>query len=810
MSTLTFTTPTGTWLERLPLGNGRIGAMVGVAPAETRIGLNEASAWSGSPASARRDAVDPAAAASALAAARAKLDRSDPIGAEAELRVLQHRYAQAFLPVGEIVLAAGDAGADAGAGAVRRSLDLRDGVHTATAAGLAAVTACPSEPDLLVHAVRSARPVDISVRFATPLRVRDERAPMAERREWVLDLPADVAPAHEPGDAAISWDLPGIHPGGIVVAWLLRHDGSAEADGEAVMVRGATRLEVLVAIESTVSGLGEEPGGTARARRRAAALLADAADAEGLVAEHRARHRAASGFRFELGRPAPSLRGREAVDPLGAGADVAAMPTEALLGIVVEYGHHLLRASSRAGGAPANLQGIWNAELQPPWSSAFTLNINTPMNYWGAEASGGSAAHLALLELLEALARHGTDTAARLYGARGWVAHHNTDIWGYSLPTRGDASWSQWPLGGAWLVRQFDEHRRHGAMSPRTLERYRPIVAGCARFLLDVLVADGDGALATSPSTSPEHRFLTAHGPASLTRSSALDRALVGDVLEIAATVLGASDPGLADEARAASDPGLADEARAARGRIPGPRIARDGTIAEWQGEPDEEDPRHRHLSHLFPWFPGDRVGDADEQAAVRASLDRRGDDSTGWSLAWKIALRARLRDAAGVERLLALALRPVASGPRAGAASEHRGGLYPNLFAAHPPFQIDGNLGLVGAVLECLVQSHRPGRIDLLSAVPAVLETGRLRGAVARPGVLLDLDWAGGRLERVRLRARSAAQAGRYRVSTGEHGVDVDVDADADTVLTGAGLTVAPPAAGPDPDFPTPDRSTT
>lgn len=797
MSTLTFTTPTGSWLERLPLGNGRIGAMIGVAPGETRIGLNEAFAWSGSPASARRDAVDPAAAAAALASARTRLDGGDPIGAEADLRVLQHRYAQAFLPVGEVVVTVDGDDLDAGRGSVRRSLDLRDGVHTATVGGLTGATACVTEPDLLVHTVRSAEPVDLSVRFETPLRVREERTATAGVREWVLDLPADAAPAHEPGDAAITWDIPGIRPGGIVVAWRMRHDGAAQIDGASVTVRHATRLEVLVAIEPTVAAMGAEPGSVADARRRATVRLDEAEDGEAVLAAHRDRHRASSAFRIELGRPATSaVTDGDAVDPLGRGADAGA--TGALLGLLMEYGHHLLRASSRGGCAPANLQGIWNAELQPPWSSAYTLNINTPMNYWGAEATGASDAHLALLELLEALARNGTDTAARLYGARGWVAHHNTDLWGYSLPTRGDASWSQWALGGAWLVRQFDEHRRYGAMSPQTLARYRPVVAGCARFLLDVLVDDGRGGLATSPSTSPENRFLTPNGPASLTRSSALDRALVGDVLEIAATVL------------ATSDAELAEEARAGRARIPGPRIGRDGAIAEWQGDPDAEDPRHRHLSHLFPWFPGDRTGDRAEQTAVLASLDRRGDDSTGWSLAWKIALRARLRDAAGAGRLIELALRPVGAGDDGRAPDEapHRGGLYPNLFAAHPPFQIDGNLGLLGAVLECLVQSHRPGRIDLLPAAPVVLETGRLRGAVARPGILLDVDWTRGRLDRVSLRARSAAQAGRYRVAAGHHEVDVDIRADADTVLTGPDL--AAPVVVPDPEPSPLDRSIT
>ncbi|KAA9089796.1 glycosyl hydrolase family 95 catalytic domain-containing protein [Microbacterium radiodurans] len=788
MSTLTFTTPARTWLERLPLGNGRLGAMVGVDGGETRIGLNESSAWSGGVASARRESVEPEAAAVALAAARSALDAGDPVGAEQHLRVLQHRYAQAFLPVGElIVTAGGDRSAP-----LRRSLDLTEGVHRARSGALESSTACTTDPDLLIHTIRTSVPVDVGVRFATPLRVRDERMPDPSARTWVLDLPADVAPAHEPDEPAVTWDVPGIRPASVVVSLRLRHDGALSDAPDGLTVRGATRVELALAIETTVPATGHDPEPIDEALRRADARLAACAEPARHVEENRARRSAASGFSFELGAPPHDREGgRELVDPLG-GSPTA---PEALLGFLVEYGHHLLGAASRRGGPPANLQGIWNADMRPPWSSGYTLNINTPMNYWGAEVTGAADAHLALLEMLEALAAHGADTAARLYGAGGWVAHHNSDLWGYSPPTRGDASWSQWPLGGAWLVRQFDEHRRHGSMSRATLARYRPVVSGCARFLLDLLVDDGSGGLGTAPSTSPENRFLTARGPAALTRSSALDRALIADVLDIAGTVL------------ADTEPDLAAEALAARSRIAGPRIGVAGRIAEWQGDPHEEDPRHRHVSHLFPWFPGDRVAEPAERAAVAATLDRRGDDSTGWSLAWKIALRARLRDADGVSRLIDLALRPAQE--EAGNPAHHRGGLYPNLFAAHPPFQIDGNLGLVGAMLECVVQSHRPGCIDLLPAAPPVLARGRLRGAVVRPGILLDLDWADGRPGRVSLRARSADQAGRYRLTAADRAVDVDIAADRVTVLRGAELAIEP-LDGRLSSRPTPDRSTT
>ena len=313
--------------------------------------------------------------------------------------------------------------------------------------------------------------------------------------------------------------------------------------------------------------------------------------------------------------------------------DVAATDPS-LVALLLEYCRNLLLSSSRDGGLPANLQGIWNAELQPPWSSAYTLNINLPMNYWGAETTGASDSHRALLPLLEGLAQRGVDTARRLYGARGWVAHHNTDAWAFTLTTNGDASWSQWAMGGAWLVRQFDEQRRFGAMDDETLHRFWPVARGAARFLLDFLQADSDGVPQTLPSTSPENRFLHGGVPASLTRSSAMDRALVRDVLILTAELAATCAP---------DDPILA-EASATAARIPGPRVSSDGTIAEWGEDRAQEEPLHRHLSHLLPWFPGD-LDPAGHAAAVATTLDARGDDSTGWSLAWKIALRARLGD---------------------------------------------------------------------------------------------------------------------------------------------------------------------
>ena len=746
MTRLTYQRASGSWLARLPLGNGRLGAMVGVDATGARIGLNEATAWSGGVGSAMRNLVDPGVAAAALARSRDLIAADDPVGAEEALRPLQHGYAQAFLPVGELEVAVPAA---TGA-AVVRSLDLATGVHHATIddghRSWEMRTATCLADDVLAHTVRSPLPSDLRVSLATRLHVETLEAD-GGTLTLVAALPADVAPGHEPDEAPLTWDVPGIEPVHVALRLRVASDGQVSVQDGALLVTAATATEIVLSIETTYTSPALPPGPVAEALSRAVSRAE--APAAAALDRHAAAHaERVGGFSVWLGAGRPDLdpdeRVRRAALAGAAGADPG------LVALLLEYGRYLLLCSSRAGGLPANLQGIWNAEMQPPWSSAYTLNINLPMNYWGAESTGASGCHRALLPLLEALAQRGQDTARRLYGARGWVAHHNTDAWAFTLPTNGDASWSQWAMGGAWLVRQFDEQRRFGAMDDETLHRFWPVARGAARFLLDFLQPDDDGVPQTLPSTSPENRFLHGGVSASLTRSSAMDRALVRDVLILTAELAATCAP---------EDPILA-EASATVARIPGPRVSSDGTIAEWGEDRVQEEPLHRHLSHLLPWFPGD-LDPAGHAAAVAATLDARGDDSTGWSLAWKIALRARLGDGEAVGRLLALVLRPADDGP----GFAQRGGLYANLFAAHPPFQIDGNLGFLGAFVEALLQSHRPGRIDLLPALPPHLDDGEVTGLVARPGVVVDLQWRDRRPHRLTLRARTPDAAGTYSV---------------------------------------------
>ncbi|GAA1489282.1 glycosyl hydrolase family 95 catalytic domain-containing protein [Brachybacterium sacelli] len=711
------------WLEALPLGNGRIGAMAWGDPGVARFGLNESTYWSGSPTSTAGHRTAHPEASRLLARGRELFTADHVAEAQELLEGLGAAWSQAYQPVGDLVLTGG-AGAH---GELERLLDLERAEHVVRTPAGEHRTFISVADDVLVHAFPLAPGSEVEVELDSP-QVEEHRATAAGQLAVVLRAPSDAPP--ERHLAPMAWDEEGA--GRVAVVVRSRRDGD--------------RALVVCALATTWQGLGEQPDKSPADVLAAATAQAEAALERGEDELHR-RH---------LAHPLPGAH--EVALTLSGAED------SALLATCFAYGRHLLASSSRPGLPPATLQGIWNAQVLAPWSSNYTVNINLEMNHWAAGVAHVPDAAAALEGYTAMLREVGAETARRLYGADGWTVHHNSDPWGYSDPVRGDPKWATWPMGGLWLERELDSLSAFTGEDPQDIaERRFPRRRGAAAFALDLLHESADGHLVTFPSTSPENEWVTAAGRAvALSEGTGMDRWLLREVLE--ALVADAELLGRLE------DPVVA-RAVAALPLILAPRVGADGRVLEWHADALAEiEPTHRHVSHLGFLYPGSEEVEESVEQAVAASLEGRGDEATGWSLVWKTCLWARLHRPDRVQALLEMFLRP-AENPD----GSERSGLYPNLFSAHPPFQIDGNLGLVAALAECLIQSHR-GEIELLPALPALMADGSVRGLRARPGVAVDMSWVDATLTSLTLRAVGPGALGTHRVRCGEHEVTIEL----------------------------------
>jgi len=698
--------PAGSWLEAFPLGNGRLGVMAFGRPSCDRYQINDGTAWSGSVFSSGEHKVPASVAAEALRQARQALAAGDFQTATTQMKRMQGGWSQAYLPFVDLKVET-STGAGPQISHYRRRLEFDTGTNLVEYHdGEAVVTwrsAVSHADGVFVIRLTSTAPLSLRVELSSQLRVV-EGSVTRDDASLVVRLPSDVPPPYE-SDMPIVWDddQGRAGAGAARASWIT--DG-IPVTGGADDVRHAT---IIVASATTFRGIGLP---------HATDINEVVAEASGLVERARA-----------LGVEALVRRQRSDHQRL-YGRMALTLPHARHVSRLTHYGRYLLISSSRAGGLPATLQGLWNDSLRAPWSSAYTTNINLEMNYWASDSTQLAECLEPYWQLVEALSVTGAETAHRLYGTRGWVAHHNTDAWAYSDAVgRGTAnpSWAAWPFAGAWLVQQLIDHVRFGGGIP-TARRALPLVHGAAVFLLDWLRERPDGTLGTSPSTSPENEFLAPDGEArAVGESSTMDLSLASAVFDGLDELYGWLSLPVDD---------VLARARDARSKLAPLAVGRDGRLREWMSDDPEVDPHHRHVSHLYELYPGgDRMQPA-LRDAMRTSLDARGDDSTGWSLAWKIALRARLHDPQAVARLTELVFRD------AGVDEDgQRGGLYPNLFAAHPPYQIDGNLGFVAGIVECLIQSHR-GQIELLPAYPPQWGAGSVRGLVARPGIAVDVEW--------------------------------------------------------------------
>lgn len=759
--TLHYDRPAEHFEEALVIGNGTMGATIYGGTHTDRISLNDITLWTGGP----DTTITSPGAHRALPQIRALLDKENYRDANRANRQLQGHFSESYQPLGQLTIEyTGHAARNIGG--YHRQLDLTRAVASTAytdrgqAFGSEYFATAPDSAIVVRLHSNSADGVNATLRFASQLPcavsakdntiTADGYAAHHAYPSYYKAVPQDEHNLYDPAR--------GTRFRTIVKAMSADGSGTIRSypTGD-VRIEGCREVTVYIVNVTSFNGADRDPATQGRdcqrlATERMERVSAKAYDA--LLKDHIADY----GHFFN----------RVSVD-FGTTADsIAALPTDRQLMLYTDktqrnpdleelyfqYGRYLLISCSRTEGVPANLQGLWNEKLLPPWSCNYTANINLEENYWAAETANLSEMHRPLLSFIERLQRTGRETAREYYGVeRGWCLGHNTDIWAMTCPVGmqvSDPTWACWNMGGAWVSTHIWEHYLF-TQDRQILARYYPVLKGAAEFCIGWLV-EKDGKLITSPSTSPENLFLTPEGYSGPTLyGGTADLAMIRECLidaRAAAKTLG-------------TDRDFTAEIDRTLKRLAPYKVGRDGNLQEWWHDWKDKDPRHRHQSHLFGLYPGRHLsvdGTPELAKACARTLEIKGDKTTGWSTGWRVNLYARLLDATKAYGTYRTLLRYVSPDGYSGKDARRGGGTYPNLLDAHSPFQIDGNFGGCAGVIEMLMQSTESA-ITLLPALPEAWKDGCVSGICARGGFVVDMEWHDGHVTSLRIHSRKGGR---------------------------------------------------